>query len=381
MPARAPPLRLLKGREDRGAARDPKGRPISSAILDAAFRRAYAASPHGASGVDRSRRRALLKIVRSSAVVRRHLRMRGRPYEKDTLTDFERTLIERRFGSGILYRSLHRLQVADRRIQGLARDAQRELPRFSEPEEIAGAVRRFYGRLASFVREIDADLTKLEEVRRFLKDRPHLDPGVATVVVAGFPNVGKSSLVSQLSTARPKVAAYPFTTLAIQVGHADLGFDRLQVLDTPGVLGRPGQRNPAESEAEVAVGNAATVVLFILDPTGSCGYSMTEQEGLLARWKAEFPNAEIIEVETKGDLLEGPPGPRRRVSSKTGDGLEELRADLSAAIARHPPPVAASPVEPEPRVEEYAPARPTESDEIELPRRSARKRRPSGGER
>lgn len=348
---RAPirPRRASKGREDRGASTDRAGRPASSEILDIAFHRAHRASPHGAARLDRARRRALLKIVRSTATVRRHLRLRAKPFEGEELTPFQRALIERTFGPGQLARALRRLSVAERRIQGVGRQAERAIGRTEGSEALATLVRSVYGRVASFTREIDPDLAELERIRRFLADRPRLDPSVPTVVVAGFPNVGKSSLVARLSTATPKVAAYPFTTLAIQVGHADLGFDRLQVLDTPGVLGR-AVANPAEVEAETAVRGAASFVLFLLDPSERCGYPMAEQEALLARWRNELPNATFLEVETKGDLVESPTD-RLRVSATTGAGLEQLRARLQALLAEHRP----APVEPPPPAEEETP--------------------------
>lgn len=330
-------IRPPPGREDRGAARNPQGRPIASTILDIAFHRAHAASPHGARGPDRNRRRALLKIVRSSAIVRRQLRLRANPLADAKLTDFQIRLVEGASGRGQRARALRRISVAERRIEGLSREAQRDLLHLEESDQIAALVRRLYGRLASHLHEVEPDLQRLEQIRRYLRSRPQLDPATPTVVVAGFPNVGKSSLVAKLSSAKPKVAAYPFTTLAVEVGHADLGLDRLQVLDTPGVLGRRGRSNPAEAEALTAVGHAATVVLFVLDPTGTAGYTVAEQEALLERWRAEFPTAELVVVETKADLG-APPSGRRRVSSKTGEGLEELREELEAAVRRHPLP-------------------------------------------
>ncbi|MCI4329412.1 MAG: 50S ribosome-binding GTPase [Thermoplasmata archaeon] len=314
-----------KGQEDRGAAGGARpGTPPSAAILDTAFRRAYKATPHGTNPLDRSRRRAMLKIVRSGATVVRHLRASDHRFAKPPLTDFERTLVAQKFGVGELEHSRRRVQRAIERIRGLSAEEQRSLRRASTVEAFGALVRRFYGRIASFVREVDPDLKLLDDVARFLKSRPQLDPTVPTVVIAGFPNVGKSSLVERLSSARPKVADYPFTTLALEVGHADLGFDRLQILDTPGVLGRVGRRSPAEREAETAVEYAATLVIFLIDPSESCGYPLPDQERLLARWREGLPNIPFLIVGTKADLVSAK-GEWLSVSAKTGAGVDDLR--------------------------------------------------------
>ncbi|MGI0072004.1 MAG: GTPase [Thermoplasmata archaeon] len=315
----------------RRRASTPRRPPPSVEILDTAFHRASLATPHGETKHERDRLRAKLKIVRSAATLVRHLRLEARRFAKPGLTPFETALVAGAFGDGTLDRSLLRLRRAEERIRGLARDAERSASRASGSEELGSQVRAYYGRLSSFVREVDLDIERLRAVSTFLRDRPHLDPGAPTLVVAGFPNVGKSSLVARLSSARPKVADYPFTTLSIAVGHADLGFDRLQVLDTPGVLGRAHRSNVAEAEATTAVGQAATVVLFVIDPTGTSGYTLEEQEALLARWQEEYPNLPIVDVETKSDLRRRPTS-RPQVSATTGEGIEPLWVRLRGLL-------------------------------------------------
>ena len=305
--------------------------PPSVGILDIAFHRASLVTPHGHVKAERDRRRAVLKIVRSSATVIRHLRLESSGVRRAAAGEFEKALVERAFGVGTLDRALLRLRRAEERIRGIAREAERSAQSGDERTDLAALVRAFYGRLSSFVREVDPDLLALRRIARFLDDRPRLLAGAPTLVVAGFPNVGKSSLVARLSSARPKVADNPFTTLAIGVGHADLGFDRLQVVDTPGVLGRSSRANPAEKEAKTAVERAATAVLFVLDPTGTAGYTVEEQERLLERWREEFPQLPIVAVETKSDLLKRPVD-RPHVSARTGEGLEELWKTLRALL-------------------------------------------------
>lgn len=349
----------------RGRAPRPGLGTASQELLELAFHRASLVNPHGRTKPERDRRRAELKVVRASATIGRHLRLEVRELRPPALGVFERQLVERHFGPGALDRALIRLRRAEERIRLQARDAESAVARADGPDELGEIVRRFYGRLASFVREVEPDLLRLRQMRGYLRDRPKLDTTLPRLVIAGFPNVGKSSLVARLSSARPKVANYPFTTQAIAVGHADLGFDRLQVVDTPGVLGRKGRANPAEVEARTTLSDAATLALFVLDPSGTSGYSVEEQEALLSRWVEEFPNLPILPVETKADLVRRP-NDRLHVSAVSGEGIAELWASIRERLK---PRGALPPLE-----ESWAVELTEEEPPSKPPRRSARRR-------
>jgi GTP-binding protein len=59
---------------------------------------------------------------------------------------------------------------------------------------------------------------------------------IADVALVGFPSAGKSSLIAAISSARPKIADYPFTTLVPNLGVVQAGDDRYQVADVPGLI-------------------------------------------------------------------------------------------------------------------------------------------------
>jgi nucleolar GTP-binding protein len=146
-----------------------------------------------------------------------------------------------------------------------------------------------FARLADVTREVEGDLGAIADAREELKTLPELRADEPAIVVAGYPNVGKSSFVNRVTRASNEVATYPFTTKQLSVGHLERDRIRYQVVDTPGVLDRPAaERNAIESQAVSALTHLADAVLFILDPSGECGYPLSAQQELLAEVRERF---------------------------------------------------------------------------------------------
>jgi nucleolar GTP-binding protein len=185
--------------------------------------------------------------------------------------------------------------------------------------------KRAVARLASMVHQIDKDLHFLNEVRNVLRHLPNVEDAF-TIVIAGYPNVGKSSFIRRVSSAAPEVASYPFTTKGIIVGHRDLPRERIQFVDTPGILDRPAEeRNQIERQALSAMMNVADLVLFILDPSEHCGYPMEVQLHLRDE-VAGMVDVPMIVVANKSDLI----GVEdyMTMSTQTGDGVDAVLAEI-----------------------------------------------------
>src|SRR5512137_2147051 len=185
--------------------------------------------------------------------------------------------------------------------------------------------KRAVARLASMVHQIDADLHFLNEVRNVLRKLPHVEDAF-TIVIAGYPNVGKSSFIRRVSSAAPEVASYPFTTKGIIVGHREMGRERIQFVDTPGILDRPvEERNAIEKQALSAMMNVADIILFILDPSEHCGYPMEVQLNLLDEVKAMI-DVPLVVVANKSDLqvADG----YLSMSTEKGEGVDEVLAEI-----------------------------------------------------
>lgn len=182
----------------------------------------------------------------------------------------------------------------------------------------------FYGRSKSVMEQISEELKFLEKTRKKLIKFPSIKD-LPTVLLAGYPNVGKTSLLSKLTTSEPEINSYPFTTKDINVGFLELKNRKIQIIDTPGVLERPVKSmNVIEKKAIIALKHLADIILFLYDTSTSSGYSVKEQEELHKNLKKFFPKAEIITVTNKSELDKSKET-NFYISCKTGKGIDKLK--------------------------------------------------------
>ncbi|MGM0590668.1 MAG: NOG1 family protein [Halobacteriota archaeon] len=221
---------------------------------------------------------------------------------------------------------------ASRQVGELAREYQSKL-RKTDVDTARKHRKQAFARMADVVEEVSEDLRFVGAARDALKTLPDIRPDEPALVVAGYPNVGKSSFVNAVTRASNEIAEYPFTTRGIQIGHFERDRIRYQIIDTPGLLDRPeSERNAIERQAVSALEHLADGVLFVLDASGDCGYPLDVQLELRDAVRARFsgPNSA---VESEGDesTAESRSVPVLTVCNKS-DRSTDVEADLYMSV-------------------------------------------------
>ncbi|CAB3241544.1 unnamed protein product [Arctia plantaginis] len=199
---------------------------------------------------------------------------------------------------------LGQLNTARHLIDTVAKDYVRLLKYGDSLYRCKQLKRAALGRMATIMKRQAANLTYLEQVRQHLSRLPSIDPYTRTIIICGFPNVGKSSFINKITRADVEVQPYAFTTKSLYVGHTDYKYLRWQVIDTPGILDHPlEERNVIEMQAVTALAHLRAAVLYFVDPSEQCGHSIEEQISLFQSIKPLFSNKPLIVVLNKMDVV------------------------------------------------------------------------------
>ncbi len=315
----------------------------SEEILDKAFKRASKISDLESikDPLLRKKTRDIEKIITIRNVIYNELNKIIKSFPNiGELSDFYRDLLETVCLEKELKHSLASLNWAKLKIDELAGQYKRKIKNAKNFNEIDKNRRAFYGRVASIMKKLRLNLEFLASVRKELIKFPSIDEKMFTCVIAGFPNVGKSSLTKSLTGAEVKVREYPFTTRSILIGYIN---NLVQIIDTPGMLDRyPEKMNKIERKALTALKNLADLIIFVFDPTESCGYSIKEQKNLLKKIRKCMPKKKIVLVLNKSDvfsndgsvLLEENFEKIFKISCKTKEGVENLKNYLKDLAKR-----------------------------------------------
>lgn len=302
-------------------------------LMDKAFRRAAKISKKGSDSLDTKKKTTLARITASGDIVETALVGYVKKFPRlEKQDDFFPELVDLVIGIDRYKKALGALNWAAGRTELLKNQSLREVRRTKDPARIEAIKKGFYGRLGSYVKQIAPDLLFLQNAKNMFRELPTIDPKVPTAVVAGFPNVGKSSLVTYISTAAPEIAPYPFTTKGITIGHIEDGWRKYQIVDTPGLLDRSFEdRNDIEKQAVLALRYLTDIMVFIVDPTETCGYPLDVQQRLLENVRSNFDGVPMVVVESKSDIMHRDDG-AVHISTVSGEGMEEFRENLVSML-------------------------------------------------
>ncbi|EEC44403.1 predicted protein [Phaeodactylum tricornutum CCAP 1055/1] len=198
--------------------------------------------------------------------------------------------------------ALGQINTARSLVDSIARDMIRMVKYGDSLYRCKCLKRAALGRMCTVLKRQKASLAYLEEVRKHLSRLPALDPNTRTLLMCGLPNVGKSSFMNKITRGNVDVQPYAFTTKSLFVGHCDYKYLRWQVIDTPGILDHPlEERNTIEMQAIIALAHLTCSVLYFVDISEQCGYTIDQQCSLFRSIKPLFANKQLIVVVNKVD--------------------------------------------------------------------------------
>jgi GTP-binding protein len=164
---------------------------------------------------------------------------------------------------------------------------------------------------------------------------------LADVGLVGYPNVGKSTLISRISAARPKIAAYPFTTLEPQLGVVSLDIDKsFVVADIPGLIEGAHLGHGLGIQFLKHI-ERTRLILHLIDVSGANDRDPVDEfhaiNSELAEHNPDLLNRPTIVVATKMDIVESKKLQKLtrwckkngldmlKISAVTGEGVENLK--------------------------------------------------------
>eukprot|EP01110_Echinostelium_bisporum_P011586 TRINITY_DN5554_c0_g1_i1.p1 TRINITY_DN5554_c0_g1~~TRINITY_DN5554_c0_g1_i1.p1 ORF type:complete len:685 (+),score=286.68 TRINITY_DN5554_c0_g1_i1:149-2203(+) len=200
--------------------------------------------------------------------------------------------------------ALGQINNAKHLIDNIAKDYVRLLKYGDSLYRCKQLKRAAMGRMCTLMKKLGSSLGYLEQVRQHLARLPSIDPTTRTLILCGYPNVGKSSFMNKVTRADVDVQPYAFTTKSLFVGHTDYKYIRWQVIDTPGILDHPiEERNIIEMQSITAMAHLQAAILFIVDISMQCGHTIKEQISLFHSIKPLFAGKPLLLIINKIDVV------------------------------------------------------------------------------
>lgn len=199
--------------------------------------------------------------------------------------------------------ALGQVSTAKHLVESVSRDYVRLIKYAQSLYQCKQLKRAGLGRMATICKRLRDPLVYLEQVRQHLGRLPSIDPNTRTLLICGYPNVGKSSFLRSVTRADVDIQPYAFTTKSLYVGHFDYKYLRFQAIDTPGILDHPlEEMNTIEMQSITAVAHLRSAILYFMDLSEQCGYSVQDQIKLFHSIRPLFANKIVFVVINKIDV-------------------------------------------------------------------------------
>ncbi|KVH97222.1 hypothetical protein Ccrd_000679, partial [Cynara cardunculus var. scolymus] len=274
-------------------------------ILSSALRKARRISP--TKGIANAAKREKNKGAKQLDALMKELTVPLRTYKesfpnKRHLHPYERSLIELTLGDGNYEEVLGKVDSLRKKLVSVGKEHASLCAKSTTKREAEERLVEGTRKLEEIFHSDGKAVDELMQIAKTLRAMPVVDLEMPTLCLVGAPNVGKSSLVRILSTGKPEICNYPFTTRGILMGHIALSFQNFQVTDTPGILRRCDEdRNNLEKLTLAVLSHLPTAILFVHDLTGECGTSPSDQlksrvHELLVSQSARLNNTQKAEV-------------------------------------------------------------------------------------
>jgi len=160
---------------------------------------------------------------------------------------------------------------------------------------------------------------------------------LADVALVGFPNSGKSTFISKISAAKPRIADYPFTTLEPNLGVVQTpGVPEFTVADIPGLIEGASQGKGLGHQFLRHI-ERASILLILLDLSQTSEFSPERQKAVLenelSSYRPELLSRPRLVVGSRSDMsVEGSKFDGQKISSITGAGVKEVLYQIAGLI-------------------------------------------------
>lgn len=228
--------------------------------------------------------------------------------KKKYLHPYERSLVELTLGDGNYEEVLMKVDTLRKKVISVGKEHASLCAKSLSKREAEERLNQGKEKLEEIFHHEGKAIDELLDIAKTLRAMPVVDLKTPTLCLVGAPNVGKSSLVRILSTGKPEICNYPFTTRGILMGHIALNYQHFQVTDTPGLLRRHDEnRNNLEKLTLAVLSHLPTAILYVHDLSGECGMSASDQYSIYKEIKERFNDHLWLDVISKSDLLQESP--------------------------------------------------------------------------